>query len=85
MFHCLRMAITAQSFDKLDGGDVGVDESHIGGRAVRCTPASAVGLECSGGRSLAGKIAVMALLARHGKGGHSVVRTEVLQNVRKDQ
>ena len=34
---------------------------------------------------MAGKIAVMALLARHDKDGYGVVRTEVLQNVRKNQ
>ena len=36
------------------------------------------------GRSLAGKIAVMGLLARHGKDGHSVVRIAVAPNVRKE-
>jgi transposase-like protein len=35
------------------------------------------------GRSVAGKIAVMGLLARHGKDGHSVVRLAVAPNVRK--
>ena len=32
MLHRLRMAITAQSFDKLDGGDVEVDESYVAGK-----------------------------------------------------
>ena len=35
------------------------------------------------GRSIAGKIAVMALLDRHGKDGVSQVRTEVLSSLRK--
>ena len=53
-------------------------------RAATCTPASAGGSAWSRGRSMAGKVAVMALLDRHGKDGHSVVRTEILKNVRKD-
>jgi transposase-like protein len=84
MMHRLRMAIQAQSFDKLDGSDVEVDESYIGGKGRNMHAGKRKRLGMVRGRSMAGKVAVMALLDRHGKDGHSVVRTEVLQNVRKD-
>jgi transposase-like protein len=84
MLHRLRMAITAGSFDKLDGGDVEVDESYIGGKGRHMHASKRRRLGMVRGRSMAGKVAVMALLDRHGKDGVSQVRTEVLQNVRKE-
>jgi transposase-like protein len=84
MLHRLRMAIHANSFDKLDGGDLEVDESYIGGRGRHMHASKRRRLGMVRGRSMAGKVAVMALLDRHGKDGVSQVRTEVLQSVRKD-
>lgn len=81
MLHRLRLAIQAQSFDRM-GGTVEVDETYIGGKARFMHAAKKKKIGMKRGRSIAGKVAVMALLARHGKDGHSAVRTEVLSSLK---
>ncbi|PYQ92444.1 MAG: hypothetical protein DMG02_01415 [Acidobacteria bacterium] len=60
------------------------DETYIGGKARFMHADKWRRLNVKRGRSVAGKVAVMGLLARHGKDGHSVVRLAVARNVRKD-
>ncbi len=78
MLHRLRLAIQAQSFNKL-GGHVEIDETYIGGRSrnMHADKRKRVGMQR--GRSMAGKVAVMGLLDRHGKDGVSQVRTTILK------
>lgn len=78
MLHRLRLAIQAQSFNKI-GGDVEVDETYIGGKSrnMHADKRKRVGMQR--GRSMAGKVAVMGLLDRHGKDGVSQVRTTILK------
>ena len=82
MLHRVRLAMQAIGGGKL-GGEVEADESYIGGasRFMHASKRKRVGVQP--GRGLAGKVAVMALLDRHGKDGTSQVRTEVLTDVRK--
>ena len=83
MLQRLRLAIQAKSFNKF-GGTVEVDETYIGGKARFMHADKRRRLNVKRGRSIAGKVAVMGLLARHGKDGHSVVRLAVAPNVRKE-
>src|SRR5437870_925351 len=80
MLHRLRLAIQAQSFSKF-GGHVEVDETYIGGKArnMHKRKRDRV-IKGTGGK---GKIAVMGLLARHGKDGHSTMRASVVESNRK--
>ncbi|MBZ5557571.1 MAG: IS1595 family transposase [Acidobacteriia bacterium] len=82
MLHRLRLAIQAKSFDKING-DVEVDETYIGGKSrnMHADKRKRVGMKR--GKSMAGKVAVMALLDRHGKDGTSQVRTEILAGRKK--
>ena len=74
ILHRLRLAIQAKSFDKF-GGSVEVDETYIGGKARNMHVDKRKRLNVKRGRSIAGKVAVMGLLDRHGKDGVSQVRT----------
>jgi transposase-like protein len=78
----LAMQDSANGGGKL-GGEVEVDETYIGGAArfMHADKKRRVGIK--GGRSRAGKVAVMGLLDRHGKDGVSRVRTEILTNLTK--
>jgi transposase-like protein len=62
---------------------VEADETYIGGKARNMHAAKRKRLNVKRGRSIAGKVAVMALLDRHGKDGLSQVRTRVLDNLRQ--
>ncbi len=64
------------------GGDVEVDETYIGGLSRNMHADKRKRVNVKRGRSIAGKVAVMALLERHGKDGHSTVRTEVLSSLK---
>ena len=78
MLHRLRLAIQAKSFDKMRG-DVEVDETYIGGKSrnMHADKRKRVGMQR--GRSMAGKVAVMGLLDRHGKDGVSQARATILK------
>jgi transposase-like protein len=78
----IRLAMQQKSFTKM-GGTVEADETYIGGKARNMHADKRKRLHVKRGRSLAGKVAVMGLLERHGKDGHSTVRTEVLTGLRK--
>jgi hypothetical protein len=64
-------------------GEVECDESYIGGasRFMHAAKRKRVGVKP--GRAIAGKVAVMGLLDRHGRDGVSQVRTEILAGMRK--
>jgi transposase-like protein len=84
MLSRLRLALQAESGGKL-GGDVEVDETFIGGKARNMHAAKRKRLGISQSRSMIGKVAVMGLLERHSKDGHSIVRTEVVRNRKRHQ
>jgi transposase-like protein len=77
MLHRLRLAITAKSFDKM-GGTIEVDETYIGGKARNMHASKRKRMGISQGTSMAGKVAVMGLLDRHGKDGVSQVRLQIV-------
>jgi transposase-like protein len=78
MLHRLRLALQSEDGGKL-GGDVEVDETYIGGKARNMSKARKARRGISQGTSMAGKVAVMGLLERHGKDGHSTVRLRVVE------
>ncbi len=82
MLHRIRLAMQTRSFCTPFRGEVEVDETFIGGKArnMHAAKRATLGKKLYGGF---GKAAVMGLLERHGKDGHSVVRTEVIPNVRR--
>jgi transposase-like protein len=82
LLHRIRLAMQSGGFDKM-GGTVEADETYIGGKARNMHAGKRARLNVKRGRSIAGKVAVMGLLERHGKDGHSRVRTEVLDSLRK--
>ncbi len=80
MLHRIRLAMQEGDGGKLRG-HVEVDETYIGGKArnMHKHKRNRV-IKGTGGM---GKVAVMGLLQRHGKAGHSTVRASVVSNVRK--
>jgi hypothetical protein len=81
MLQRIRLAMQDMGGGKI-GGHVEVDETYIGGKARNMH----IGrkkriIKGTGGM---GKVAVMGLLSRHGKDGHSTVRVSVMENNRKD-
>jgi transposase-like protein len=82
MLHRLRLAIQAKSFNKI-GGDIEIDETYIGGKGRFMHADKRKRLNMKRGRSIAGKVAVMGLLDRHGKDGSSQIRTEVLSSLKQ--
>jgi transposase-like protein len=82
MLSRLRLALQSKDGGKL-GGEVEADETYIGGKARNMHADKRKRLNVKRGRSIAGKIAVMGLLQRHGPDGHSTVRTEVLGGLRR--
>jgi transposase-like protein len=82
MLHRIRLAMQDEDGGKV-GGMIEVDETYIGGRA-RNMHASRKSRALSGRKGgLAGKVAVMGLLDRHGADGSSKVRTVVLGGRRR--
>jgi transposase-like protein len=78
MLSRLRLALQSKDGGKL-GGEVEVDETYIGGKARNMSKAKRARMGITQGRSMAGKVAVMGLLDRHGKDGHSTVRLQVVE------
>jgi transposase-like protein len=81
MLQRIRLAIQDETGGKLSG-EVEVDETFIGGRA-RFMHKSRKARVMKGRTGWAGKVAVMGLLDRHGKDGHSTIRTRIVENTRK--
>lgn len=80
MLHRLRLAVQNKSFAKVCG-HVEIDETYIGGKARNMHKGKRDRvIKGTGGK---GKIAVIGLLARHGKDGHSTMRASVVESNRK--
>jgi transposase-like protein len=84
MLHRIRLAMQTKSFTKI-GGEVEVDETYIGGKARNMSPSRKARKGISQHTSMAGKAAVMGLLERHGKDGHSTIRLQVIQGRKRQQ
>jgi transposase-like protein len=82
MLSRLRLALQSEDGGKL-GGTVEVDETFIGGKARYMHVAKKRRMGISQGSSMAGKVAVMGLLERHSKDGHSTVRLQGLDGRKK--
>jgi transposase-like protein len=78
----LRLALQAKGGGKL-AGEIEADGTYIGGKARNMHAGKRKRLNVKRGRSIAGKVAVMGLLDRHGKDGRSRVCTEVLDSLGK--
>ena len=81
VLHRIRLAMQARSFEKKFEGEVEVDETFIGGKARNMHFERRSRYIGKTGRL--GKVAVMGLLSRHGKDGHSEIRTVVVPTVRR--
>ena len=78
MLSRLRLALQSKHGGKL-GGTVEVDETYIGGKSRNMHVAKRKRLGMTQANSMIGKVAVMGLLERHGKDGHSTVRLQVVE------
>jgi transposase-like protein len=83
MLQRIRLAMQAEDGGKIDG-EVEVDETFIGGKARNMHVAKRKRLGVSQSNSMAGKVAVMGLLDRHGD-GCSQVRLKVVRTRRKHE
>ena len=83
VMHRIRLAMQTQSFNKI-GGEVEVDETYIGGKARFMHKDKKARLMKGRTAGNFGKVAVQGLLERHGKDGHSTVRTMVVRNNRRE-
>jgi transposase-like protein len=80
VLHRIRLAMQDETGSKLSG-HVEVDETYIGGKARNMHKGRRARIiKGTGGM---GKVAVMGLLARHGRDGHSTVRVSVVESNRK--
>jgi transposase-like protein len=76
MLSRLRLALQSEDGGKL-GGHVEIDETFIGARSRNMHADKRRRMGMSKGRGGLGKVAVMGLLERHSKDGHSTVRLHV--------
>jgi hypothetical protein len=82
VLHRIRLAMQTGTFARLSG-EIEVDETYIGGKARNMHRDRKERMGMHKGASHLGKVAVMGLLNRHSKDGHSTVRIEVLGDVKK--
>ena len=82
LLHRIRLAMQPEHGGKIYG-DVEVDETYIGGKSRNMHKAKRERVGMTKGRAVAGKIAVMGLLDRHGKDGVSQIRMEVLGGLKR--
>jgi hypothetical protein len=82
LLHRIRLAMQSRTFARLFG-EVEADETYIGGKARNMHGSKRKRVNVKRGRSIAGKVAVMALIDRHGSDGTSQVRTEILKNLKR--
>lgn len=83
MLSRLRLALQDDATGGKMSGTVEVDETFIGGKARNMSFAKRKRMGISQGRSMAGKMAVMGLLDRHGKDGTSQIRLQVVTGRKK--
>jgi transposase-like protein len=84
MLSRLRLALQSEHGGKMDG-TVEADETYIGGKARNMHLAKKKRVMMKRGRSIAGKVAVMALLERHAKEASSQVRLHVLHSLKRHE
>jgi len=77
MLHRIRLAMQTKTFEKMKGS-LEVDETYIGGRARFMHPERKARMLKGRRGGTVGKAAVMGLLSRDERKGHSKVRAEVL-------
>src|SRR4051812_15721450 len=80
MLSRLRLALQPKHGGKMNG-HIELDETYIGGRARNMHYTKRVRLGMTQGKSMAGKVAVMGLLERHGNNG-SQIRLAQIPNTR---
>jgi transposase-like protein len=83
MLSRLRLALQDEHTGGKLNREVEADETYIGGLGRNMHADKRRRLNVRKGRSVAGKTVVMALLNRHGKDGHSTVRTEILTSLKR--
>lgn len=83
MLHRIRLAMQTRSFMKMSG-DVELDETFIGGKARNMHKGKRERLGITQGKSMAGKVAVMGLLERHGEKGSQIRLAQIPSNKRKN-
>ena len=81
MLHRIRLAMQDDDTGGTLGGEVEVDETFIGGKARNMHKSRKA--RTVKGRALWGKTAVIGLLERHGRDGHSTIRTRVIGGRRR--
>jgi transposase-like protein len=84
MLQRIRLAMQDENAGGKLGGEVEVDETFIGGKSRNMHKRKRDSLGISQSNSMAGKVAVMGLLERHGE-GRTKVRTQVIRNRKKHQ
>ena len=82
LLHRIRLSMQAGGFATVDG-EVEVDETYIGGKARNMHVSKRKRMGITQGRSMAGKVAVLGLLDRHGKDGVSQFRAKVAAGRKK--
>jgi transposase-like protein len=82
MLHRLRLALQDKSTRKL-GGDVELDETFIRGKARNMHFKKRERMGITQGKSMAGKVAVMSLLERHGEKGSQIRLAQIKNNKRR--
>jgi transposase-like protein len=82
MLHRIRAAMQTKSFKPMSG-HVEADETYIGGKARNMHAGRKARVLKGRESGIIGKTAVMGLLERHGEKGHSTMRTEIVENVRR--
>ena len=80
MLHRIRLAMQDEDSGKLSGM-VEVDETYIGGKARFMHKGKRERIITGTGGM--GKVAVMGLLERHGKDGHSTVQTQIVKSTKR--
>jgi transposase-like protein len=84
MLHRIRLAMQTDTFAKMSG-DVEVDETYIGGKARFMHPERKDRMLKGRRGGTTGKAAVMGLLSRDGRKGHSTVHVEHIAGTRVKQ
>jgi transposase-like protein len=83
MLHRIRLAMQTKSFLKPLQGHVEADETFVGGKAENMHHEKWQRVLRGRRGGAIGKVAVLGLLQRTSPDGHSVVRTEIVPNVRR--
>jgi transposase-like protein len=82
LLHRVRLAMQDTSTRKL-GGEVELDETFIGGKARNMHFKKRERMGITQGRSMAGKVAVLGLLERHGAKGSQIRLAQIPSNKRR--